>query len=87
MCGIQGIGPGKLIDNEQEPRAIVDNRITDQRLMVFYHCRDVAQMQGGVLFEGHLTEIGGRDNRRNVPDHQPLIGRIKVASRANHRSL
>jgi hypothetical protein len=84
---LEGIGIRELLDDEDEPRRIVDHGVADERLVVLHDRGDVAEHQLGtrdhsVLDDGDLGEVIGRRDREDVLDPEPLVGGIDEPARA-----
>ena len=52
---VQGVGAGEFLDHQQQARAIVCERVANQRLMIFHHVGHIAQAQRRVL-DRHLRQ-------------------------------
>ena len=72
---LEGVRTRKLLDDEQKAIAIVDDRVTDQRLVVDLDVGDIgeAEVAGGSL-DGHLAKLlRSRDLVEHVPHLEPLL--------------
>ena len=73
---LQGVRAWELLHHHDEAGTVVDDGITDERLVVLGDAGDVAQGHPGRLrgagsgFQSHLAQVLGRDDGRDVADLQ-----------------
>ena len=84
---VEGVGPRELLDDEHQARAVVDDGVADQRLVVAARgrrhrvrgtcaCRPAAR-------RARPRGRSGRDDRRDVLDREPLVGGVDEATGAD----
>ena len=73
---LQRIGPGKLLDDEHQAGAVVDDGVADEQWLSPLHLRHVADAyrRAVLRLDRHLGQIFRRDDRRDGVDLEPLIG-------------
>ena len=82
-----GVGAGELLDRQHQAGvAILEQRVADQRLVVFDDGRDFVQRDRGAV-DRHLAERLGRSRRRDVPHAEALVWRVDEAARARRRRV
>ena len=75
---VERVRPRELLDDEEDAEAVVDDRIPDHRLVVSDELghvgeRDLVAVTPG---DGHVREVVDFDDRWDVVDVEPLVGRI-----------
>ncbi len=82
---VEGVGPRKLLDDEQQPGSVVDDRVAEQRLVVLDDLGDVAEVDGLALGvdEDDALELVLRDDRRDVFDGEALVRALDESARAD----
>ena len=67
---LQRVGPGKLLDDEHQARAVVDDGVADEQRLFPQHVRHVAQADRAAVLrhDRHLGQIFRRDAGRDGPD-------------------
>ena len=82
----QRVGALELLDHEQQAGAAVDHRVADERLGAVDDLGHVAEAQVPATAprERHLGEVGRRPERLDVPDGEPLVGRLEEPAGPDH---
>ncbi len=85
---VERVRPGKLLDDEHQARAVVDDGVARERLVVDDDVGHVAEQDRGAVGrrDRDLRERIRRDDRLNVLDRQPLVRRVDEPSGTDHRS-
>ena len=75
---VQRVRPWELLDDEHDARAVVDDRLADEGLVVLDELDDLGQRDGLAVAagHGHVREILRGDDGRDVADDEPLVGRV-----------
>jgi hypothetical protein len=79
---LEGVGAGELLDDQQQPGAVAEDGVADERLVVLHHVGHVADPQRLAVGQrlgavhGHLGEVVGVDDGEDVPDAEPLVGGV-----------
>ena len=80
---VERVGPGELLDDQQDAGTIIDDRIANQRRVVLDHPCDIGELELGPVLERDLAQIVRRDDRQDIANLQPLVRRIDEAARSD----
>ena len=83
---LQGVAPGQFLDDEHQPRTVVDDGVTQEWLVILDHVGHVAEAKrlAVPLLDDHLRQIIRRDDRQHVADAESLVRGIDEPSGADH---
>ena len=73
---------GELFDHHQQTDTIIEDRITNQGLMVGDNRGDIAEQQIGFIDHRDFCQVFRRNDGQDVLNTQALVGRINPASGA-----
>src|SRR5262245_29740739 len=78
---LQSIGPGELLDDEQDALLVVHDSVPDQRLVFPHHLAQVAKSQWRAIalcpvMDRDLSQVLRPDDGQDVLHPEPLIRRI-----------
>ena len=75
---VQRVRPRELLDDEQQARPVVDDRVADERLVAVDQSRHVAERDDWPLRPSTTPgQVAGRHDRRHVMDVQALVRRCR----------
>ena len=79
---IERVRPRELLDDQHHARAVVDDRLTDERLVGVDELDDVGQREELAVAAGDrdVGQVLDADDRRDVPDHEALVRRVDEAT-------
>ena len=86
---LERVAPRQLLDDEHQARAVVDDRVADEGLVVVDHLGHVAEHDRSplALHDDHLGQVLRRDDRQDVPDREPLVGGLEDPPVADDRPV
>ncbi len=82
---LERVRPRLLLDDQQQARAVVDDRVADRRRVPPRHSADVAERERravglAAVVHGHPGHVGRPHDRQHVVDGEPLVGRVDEAA-------
>ena len=86
---IECVRPRLLLDNQQQTRSTVDDRITYRRRVVDDDVRHIMDPQRStvVIGDDDLTQSLGRVHGRHMPNRESLIGGVQESSCSDGRRV
>ncbi len=77
LCHFQRTGTREFFDDEHEAGTVVDDRVANQRLVIFHQRGDVAKDHVLVIDDANFSQVFRCNNRKHMPDAEALIRRYR----------
>ena len=87
FCDVRRVGPGEFLNHQRQRRRTLDDGVANERLVVFNHGGHIRKAFGRHAVEGDLAQVARLLDGQDVPDSEPLIGRLNPSAGAWRRGF